>query len=150
MLEVQIVPYQNWKEVLNIFRYTEFNRIKKDCFKSSGYICSECGENGIDQGFEHKVECVLIWKFDDNRKIQKLINVKCLCPKCAGAVNSYHPFNIPRDIIEQIRKVNYSKHPEETGNLLAINMIKQACKNFLNRSEEEYTIDIEWIKSMKG
>lgn len=48
----------------------------------SYYLCQQCGESGLLQGFTHPVECHEVWKFNKLTRTQKLAGLLSLCPLC--------------------------------------------------------------------
>ncbi len=48
----------------------------------SYYLCQQCGESGLLQGFSHPVECHEIWRFNRWTRTQKLAGLLSLCPMC--------------------------------------------------------------------
>lgn len=57
---------------------SEWDKVRKDCYKKADYKCEICGGKGP----KHPVECHEIWEYNHDAGIQKLINVIALCPNC--------------------------------------------------------------------
>jgi 5-methylcytosine-specific restriction endonuclease McrA len=82
-LAIELVPTTCfWSNVRSTVKAKDWDKIRFITYAEANHTCEICGENGIDQGYRHRVECHEIWKYDDRRKIQKLIGLIALCPKC--------------------------------------------------------------------
>lgn len=82
-LTVEIIPSKSWyNNVRSNVSEKKWDIIRKKCYKEAGYKCEICGDNGLNQGQQHRVECHEIWNYDNKTKIQKLVGFISLCPLC--------------------------------------------------------------------
>lgn len=82
-LTIELVPKTAWYgNVRSQLSKDSWDAIRKKCYKLARYRCEICGASGIDQGFEHPVECHEIWLYDEASRTQVLKGFISLCPKC--------------------------------------------------------------------
>lgn len=82
-LEIELIPKTcSFSNVRTILPSKWWNILRKKSYEKAEYKCEICGESGKDQGYKHDVECHEIWEYDDRLKIQKLLGLVSLCPKC--------------------------------------------------------------------
>lgn len=106
-LEVEMVPSSTWGiNLRSALKRSDWDLIRRDCYKAAGYVCEICGGTGPT----HPVECHERWKYDDKKHIQKLVGVISLCPLCHKAKHLGRTQcleeSIFDDVIRHIRKVN--------------------------------------------
>ena len=78
-LTIELVPQSSfYSNVRSNVTKSEWDIIRKKCYKESNYKCEICD----DVGPKHPVECHEIWEYDDENLIQKLTGFISLCPKC--------------------------------------------------------------------
>lgn len=78
-LTVELVPSSCWyTNVRSNISKAEWDSLRRKIYKRAGYVCEICGGHG-----DHwPVECHEVWHFDEKNKVQKLIKLIALCPKC--------------------------------------------------------------------
>ena len=82
-LSVELVPKScHFSNVRTTVKPKDWDKIRFLSYDAAGNKCEICGETGKKQGFNHDLECHEIWEYDDENKIQKLIGLISLCPKC--------------------------------------------------------------------
>jgi len=141
-LTIEIIPSKSWyNNVRSNVSEKEWDIIRKKCYKEAGYKCEICGDNGLNQGQQHRVECHEIWNYDNKTKIQKLVGFISLCPLC-HKVKHFGLAQISGDdeiAFHQLMKVN--------------NMTEEEAYEYLNedngrtyRERFEWKLDISYVK----
>ncbi|HEV3470862.1 MAG TPA: HNH endonuclease [Pyrinomonadaceae bacterium] len=78
-LTVELVPRSAWfKNVRSHVSREEWERLKRITFGRAGYACEVCGGRGA----RWPVECHEVFAYDDERRVQKLLRLVALCPRC--------------------------------------------------------------------
>ena len=76
-LEIELVPSTAWRSSLaNLLPKEVWSGIRKEIIEKNGYICQICGER---EGVMNLHE---IWKYDDEKHIQRLEGFTLLCKMC--------------------------------------------------------------------
>lgn len=79
LLTVELVPRTSWFDnVRSHVSREEWERLKKLTFSRAGYRCEICGGRGP----RWPVECHEVFAYDDARRVQKLVRLVALCPRC--------------------------------------------------------------------
>lgn len=143
VLTIELVPRTAWyTNVRSNVTRSEWDVIRKKCYREANYICEICGDNGKNQGFNHPVECHEIWEYDDNKHRQTLVGFISLCPFChkckhVGLAQIKGEEHI---VIQQLQKVNNISRKK------AEKMIDQAFEIWQQRSEFDWELDISYLK----
>jgi 5-methylcytosine-specific restriction endonuclease McrA len=145
-LTIELVPETSfYNNVRSAVTSTEWNVIRRKCYKKAGNVCEICGDKGTKQGRKYSVECHEIWEYDDILHIQKLTGLIALCPKChqvkhvgLARINGKEP-----DVIRQLMKVNKITATE------ADNYIIESFKIWEKRSDKQWTVDISYLEKYK-
>lgn len=143
-LTIELVPETNWyKNVRSNVSISEWDKIRKECYRRAGHVCEICGDVGTNQGVRHKVECHEIWHYDDKNKHQELIGLISLCPYChkvkhPGLASIKGETEI---VIRQLMKVNGMTRQE------ANKYLSHSFDIFDFRSQFKWTLDISYINT---
>jgi len=79
ILEIELVPKTSFfNNVRSIITDSQWDTIRRKCYKKANHICEICG----GKGDKWPVECHEVWQYDDTNHIQKLIGFIALCPNC--------------------------------------------------------------------
>lgn len=146
-LTIELVPETSFfNNVRSAVTTSEWNVIKKKCYKKAGYKCEICGDIGINQGKKYPVECHEIWEYDDKSNIQKLKGFIALCPQCHQVKHAgFARINDKEsEVIKQLMKIN-----KMTYNM-ADNYIIESFKIWEKRSEKQWKVDITYLDSYKN
>ena len=82
-LLIELIPKSCWfSSVRTTVKKQEWDKIRFISYEEANNKCQICGDTGKNQGYKHNVECHEIWEYDDVNKIQKLIGLISLCPRC--------------------------------------------------------------------
>ena len=75
-LAIEPKPISTWGITLaSRLEWAEWNKIRQECFKKAGYACEYCGSG-------QNLHCHEVWSYDDKKKIQRLVDFKCICELC--------------------------------------------------------------------
>lgn len=142
-LTIELVPKTSWyNNVRSKVSSDEWDIIRKKSYKIANYVCEICGDNGINQGFSHPVECHEVWVYDDTHNIQKLMGFISLCPLCHKVKHiGLAKVNNELDIaINHLMKVN------SIGKRTATRYIEQSFNVWRERNKNNWVIDVSYIK----
>ncbi len=79
LLTVELVPRTAWfKNVRSHVTKEQWELLKKITFGRAGHACEVCG----GRGGKWPVECHEVFAYDDARRVQKLLRLVALCPRC--------------------------------------------------------------------
>jgi hypothetical protein len=140
-LTIELVPSSCWSSnVRSNINKTDWDILRKQCYKNAGYKCEICG----GRGDKHPVEAHEIWKYDDSKKIQKLERLIALCPSC-HLVKHF-------GFAQTKGKGDYAFKHFCRVNLIdpsdAERYIDAAFEKWNKRSVEEWDLDISWLDKM--
>ena len=108
-MTIELVPTGQWGTNLrSVLKRGEWDRLRKWCYEQAGHTCEICGASGLEQNRAHAVECHERWEYDDSRRIQKLLGVISLCPRCHQVKHFGRALAVGagRFAINHMRKVN--------------------------------------------
>jgi hypothetical protein len=145
-LTIELVPEtSHYNNVRSVVSTSEWNVIRKKCYKKAGYVCEICGDKGTNQGRKHSVECHEVWEYDDKLHVQKLIGLIALCPKChmVKHIGLARMKGKEPDVIRQLMKINNISATE------ADNYIIESFKIWEKRSDKQWIVDISYLDKYK-
>lgn len=146
-LTIELVPgtcfYVN---VRSQVKNSQWDRIRKKSYRDAGYVCQICGDNGLNQGLKHPVECHEIWHYDDENRKQTLTGFISLCPSCHTVK---HPGLAKmrghgQIVIDQLMKVNGWKEKR------AKEYIAESFKVWSARSKQQWETDLSLLTKEYG
>lgn len=80
-LIIELVPEPLWGfSLANMSK--DWDSLRKELYRASGYSCQICGRGSKELDEGERYEAHEIWEYDDNKHIQKLTGLICLCSKC--------------------------------------------------------------------
>lgn len=78
-LSVELVPTTCWlSNLCSLMRERAWKRLAAEVAEDYGWRCEVCG----GRGRQHAVECHEVWFYDDARRVQLLMRLQALCPRC--------------------------------------------------------------------
>lgn len=118
-LEVQLIPKKSWGfSLANKLKKEDWDNIRRSVYRKYNFKCSCCG---ISEG---RMSAHEVWNFDDDRKIQTLKDIICVCDKCHevihfGRTSLLYPHKIENliDHWAKVNKVHRSKWPKYFSNI---------------------------------
>ena len=140
-ITIELVPQSVWqKNLRSMLPKKDWDILRRDCYKHADYECEICG--GV--GPKHPVECHEIWEFDDERRIQFLTGLIALCPTCHMVKHiGFATVSGKRHLaLHQLCKVNGWDENQ------ADDYIAECFQVWNDRSEEEWTTNIDWAYQM--
>ncbi len=143
-LEIELIPSTcHYSNVRTTLKTKLWDKIRFIVYEKAGNKCEICGETGLEQGYRHRVECHEIWKYDDERKVQKLVGLIALCPTCHQAKHIGRSFAIGKDeaAISKLMKVN------NWSQLKTFEVIGEAFEINKERSKHNWKMDISLLKA---
>lgn len=82
-LSIELVPATAWwSNVRSNVSRTDWEKCKRYAKAKTDGVCIICGSAGQQQGYRHAVDAHEIWEYDDERRIQTLVDIVPLCPRC--------------------------------------------------------------------
>ena len=141
-LEIELVPSTSWyTNVRSNVSSKEWDKLRKECYLRANNKCEICNDNGLNQGFKHRVECHEIWEYNDDTKNQKLVGLISLCVLChrvkhigLSQLKGYY-----NQCLEHLCKVNSITLND------ALKHVKNSYYIFETRSNYKWNIDITYL-----
>ena len=82
-ITIELIPKQCFfSNVRTLLPTKWWDILRKDSYEKAEHKCEVCKQTGKEQGYKHNVECHEIWDYDDRLKVQKLLGLISLCPRC--------------------------------------------------------------------
>ena len=76
-LTIEPIPMTSWGLSLsNLMPREEWDKVRREVYQKAAYTCEIC-KRGDAVMNAHEV-----WAFDDRKKVQKLVEIQCLCRRC--------------------------------------------------------------------
>lgn len=112
--------------------------LRRAAYRNAGYVCEICGGRGAD----HPVECHEKWFYDDEKRIQRLVGLSALCPRCHevkhfGLANKMGRTN---EALLQLSRVN--SWPIQS----AKEYVDEQFQVWLERSKHKWVLDVTWLE----
>ncbi len=123
---------------------SQWDIVRKDCYKKGGKVCQVCGETGLSQERNHAVECHEEWSFDNINKVQKLIGLMCLCPRChlSQHIGYARVSGKLNEVLSHMEKINnLSSRDVRT-------LVLEAEDVYAKRNKESWTVDMSYINTL--
>ena len=118
----------------NMLETSEWNKIRKDCYQKYDYHCAICGQNGLEQGYNHPVKAHEKWDYDFDKEVQYFEGVVPLCPICHKVIHweqnrfLYNNGDITLNEFEKEQDKKHKKLKEVNGNRFGFDPIR--LKNY--------------------
>ncbi len=139
-LTIELVPSSCWyTNVRSRVSRAEWDCIRKAVYRRAGYTCEICGGTGP----KHPVECHEVWRYDDDRKVQRLVRMIALCPACHR--------------VKHIGKASVDgRYAEARRHLAQVNgwtqeqaerYVKASFRVWKRRSRHAWTLDVSILES---
>lgn len=138
-LSIELIPKTcHFSNVRTSIKKEEWDKIRFLSYENAKHKCEICGNNGLKQGFKHRIECHEIWHYDDTTKTQKLIGLISLCPICHQVKHIGRALAMGKKSIvyNQLAKVNKWTLEEVEKH------IAESFELYKERSQHEWSLDI--------
>jgi hypothetical protein len=138
-LTIELIPktcfYSN---VRTLLPNKYWDQLRKESYELASHKCEICGDTGKNQGYRHNVECHEIWEYDDKKRIQKLIGLISLCPKCHQVKHFGRTSAIGKqaEAFKHLEKVNKWNHKD------CVDHLAESMTEWLERSKYKWKLDI--------
>jgi hypothetical protein len=142
-LVIELVPSTCWyTNVRSNVTKARWDQLRKQCYKDANYKCEICSATGLTQGSKHPVECHEVWQYDDRNKIQKLLRLISLCPRCHQVKHAGLSLlkGLGEEIINHLIEVNRISIAKAEAHIL------QAFATWKERSKHKWTLDISILE----
>tara|TARA_B100000073_G_scaffold346066_1_gene356574 strand:+ start:1313 stop:1780 length:468 start_codon:yes stop_codon:yes gene_type:complete len=145
-LTVELVPQSSWGNNLrneaNIPK-SEWDVLRKKCYKDAGYKCEICG----GKGKRHPVECHERWSYDDQTKTQKLDGLIALCPTCHKAKHLGRTLSVDKGkdrVLLHMMKLNEMSVDDLESYIVEVFLMWE------ERSKHDWSLDLSWLDKARG
>ena len=124
-LAIEPRPISTWGVTLaSLLPKKDWDQIRHQCYREADYTCTICGEQ------ERQLHAHEKWKFDDKRKIQRLVDVQCCCVLCHdvyhfGRSSQVYSSKYQQELINHWCKVNKLTKADFQVHLAQIREINQ-------------------------
>lgn len=124
-LAIEPRPHSTWGVTLaNLLPRKEWDKLRFECYRDADYQCEIC-ENVND-----KLHCHECWKFDDRKKVQRLVGAQCLCVLCHdvkhfGRSSQVYPADYVQKLIRHWCKINEKTRADFSRHMAEIKLINQ-------------------------
>lgn len=140
-LAFEMVPEECWRGNLRSFlSQAEWDVVRKDAYRRSGWRCSVCGAAG-------RMEAHEVWAYDDGKALQTLTGVVALCSACHKVVHISRTqlMGGGDEAMWHFMKVNGCSQAEFHEALAKAN------EEYLRRNRVEgWVTDFSWLKEHYG
>lgn len=138
-LNIELIPKTCWfSSVRTMVSKKDWDKIRFATYNLANNKCEICGDNGLNQGYKHRVECHEVWLYDDETNVQKLVKLIALCVKCHQVKHIGRAIAIGKhqEAYNQLAKVNkWTKQQVEQHILESFEIHRE-------RSKYEWDLDI--------
>jgi hypothetical protein len=142
-LTVELIPKTcHYSNVRTTVKKKEWDKIRLIVYEKAGHKCEICHQTGLEQGYRHKIECHEIWKYNDTKKIQKLVGLIALCPLCHQVKHIGRASFIGKEKMAFNRLSNINKWDLEQ----VTQYVAEAYEKNKERSNFDWTLDISLLK----
>lgn len=116
----------------------EWDKIRFLTYEKADNKCEICGDNGLNQGYKHRVECHEIWDYNDETHVQKLVGLISLCPICHQVKHIGRAIAMRKhqDAYNQLSKINKWTPKEVETHIL------ESFELHRERSKHQWTLDL--------
>ena len=141
-LTIELIPQTSFfSNLRSLLSASEWDKIRKGCYKYANYKCEVC--DGV--GPKHPVECHETWEYDELTGVQKLVNLVALCPNCHEVKHiGLAGIKGRRDeAIAHFCKINECLKSD------AEKYIKEVFLAWNTRSDMEWQLDVSLLEELK-
>jgi hypothetical protein len=143
LLTVELVPKTCWfSNVRDHVPKKTWDVLRRPTYQKANNRCEICG----GRGSRWPVECHEIWHYDDQNKVQKLIDLIALCPACHEVkhIGLAGLRGREREAKKQLAQVN-GWTEEQTEDYL-----EQVWKIWRDRSQHQWKLNLSWLEQQFG
>lgn len=144
-LYIELVPKTCFfSNVRTLLPKKYWDKLRRDSYEKANHKCEICDDNGLNQGYKHEVECHEVWVYDDNTRVQKLLGLISLCPRCHEVKHFGRTSAIGKqaEAFEHLEKVNGWDHKE------CAKHAGDAMLEWLDRSKYKWKLDLSILRDL--
>lgn len=143
-LHCELVPKTCWySNVRDHVKQSQWDKIRRDSYAKANYKCEICGGSGKDYGRKHDVECHEIWHWNDAEKIQTLIGLISLCPKCHEVKHYGRATILGNDKRARFWLKTINTHWEWRD---VFKHVEQSIETYKERSKHNWILNMDFLK----
>lgn len=138
-LTIELIPKTcHFSNVRTTLKPKDWDKIRFISYEKAKNQCEICGQTGLEQGYNHRVECHEIWEYNDKEKIQKLVGLISLCPLCHQVkhIGRANAMGKQAEVFKQLEIVNKWSHKE------VVQHVAESFEIYKERSKYDWTLDI--------
>lgn len=146
-LTIELVPASCWfSNVRTLLPKKTWDKLRKESYSHANHKCEICGDHGKNQGKKHFVECHEIWKYDDEKRTQKLEGLISLCPRCHMVKHFGRSTVIGKQDVAMahLEKVNKWTHKQ------AVTYLAEVFAVHSKRSMYKWKLDVQILHEQYG
>jgi hypothetical protein len=130
-LTVELVPSTAWgSNVRSRVRPSVWDRLRRAAYAAAGHRCECCEATG-------RLEAHEVWEYDDAGRIQRLVRLLALCPRCHQVKHYGRPTGGRKaDALAQLCRVNSWTKAQ------ALAHVAEAFEVWRRRSAAPWTVDL--------
>lgn len=147
-LTVELVPRTAWwTNVRSNVTPSQWRTCKQYSKGKTDGVCIICGDSGLNQGRRYPTEAHEIWSYDDTKKIQTLVDIIPICPRChqckhlGRSRSTMNPWQWGQ-LIDHFMRVNEFTDVQTERYLMA------AFDLWELRSEHDWELDISFLERL--
>ena len=152
-LTIELVPQTAWwSNVRSNVSKSDWEKCKKYAKSKTDFIsaCFICGQSGLNQGRRYAVEAHEVWAYDDKNKIQTLVDIIPICPRChqckhLGRSRATMTMNEWSKLIAHFQEVN-----DSLPGYLVERYVLHVFDQWRERSEHEWKLDVSFLERELG
>ena len=137
-LTVELVPETCWGSNLRgQLPQKQWDWLRRRVYREAGWRCETCGQKP-----DAPLHCHEVWSYVDERGVQKLAALTCLCPRCHEATHPGHA-NVKghgAEALEWLMRVNSWPEP------VARDYQAAAFAQWEERSQREWSCDLSLLR----
>lgn len=144
-LTIELVPKTCFfSNVRTLLPKKYWDKLRKESYELASHKCEICGDTGKNQGYNHDVECHEIWVYDDKTRVQKLLGLISLCPKCHQVKHFGRTSAIGKqpEAFKHLEKVNGWNHKQ------CVKHAGDAMMEWRDRSQYKWKLDLSILPEL--
>lgn len=150
-LTVELVPRTTWwTNVRSKISRKDWEKCKDYSKAKTNGTCILCGGSGLTQGRRYATEAHEVWAYDDTRKIQTLVDIIPICPRCHQVkhMGRSRAVSDPRQWAELIQHfMDVNEMNEGNGDAIT-EYLMNAFDVWERRSQFEWELDVSFLEKL--
>ena len=144
-LKIELIPKTCFfSNVRTLLPKKWWDILRKESYKKANHVCEICGDSGTNQGYKHSVECHEIWDYDDKLKIQKLLGLISLCPRC----HQVKHFGRTSAVGLQAVAFKHMENVNEWNHRDCVKHLSETMLEWTERSKYKWRLDVQILTEL--